>query len=124
MPTVPIGQLLARVLGRAGVHGVYGAPLPGMTVTSIDDLRVAEVLSSVHRAVHGAAAATHLGDGVLRISGASGFVADGEFVVTDTTDLDSLASSLSESYEGSGLDVRLGIDPRTPVVDTLSPRVP
>jgi hypothetical protein len=124
MTTAPIGHLLARVLGQAGIHGIYGAPLPGMVVTSIEDIRVAEVLSSVHRAVHGSAAATHLGDGLLRISGDAVFVADAEFAVTDATDLDSLASSLSGTLDGTGFDVRLGIDPQTPVLDTLAPRVP
>jgi hypothetical protein len=119
MTTATIGQLLTRVLGRVGVHDIYGPLLPGMVVTSIDDTRVAEVLSSVHWAVHGTTAATHLGDGLLRISGSSAFGADAEFVISDVSDLVALASSLPGSLDGPGFDVRLRVDPQTPVFDTI-----
>ena len=69
MTTVPIGRLLARVLAGAGVQGVYGQPLSGMAITWVGDPEVAHVMSVAHRAVHGIAAAAHLGGGVLQISG-------------------------------------------------------
>src|SRR5579872_116617 len=63
------GVLLARVLAAGGIGTVYGLPLMGVPVTAVADPAVAVLLARAHRAVHGVAAAAHVGDGTLVMPG-------------------------------------------------------
>ena len=66
---VTAGQLLRRVLAAGGIGTVYGLPLMGVPVTEVSDPAVAVLLAQAHRAVHGVAAAAHVGDGTLVVPG-------------------------------------------------------
>lgn len=117
------GWLLARVLSAGGIGAAYGRPLDGVPVTEVADPAVALLLAQAHRAVHGAAALAHVGDGTLVVpparpagardaSGPAGTV-----VVEDVDALRALAPLLAERVRGDGIRVDVRIDLARPAPD-------
>ena len=67
---VTAGRLLSQALvAAAGIGAAYGSSLAGVPVTEVADPDVAVLLAQAHRAVHGVAAAAHVGDGKLVVPG-------------------------------------------------------
>ena len=67
--TIPVGELLRRVLAVTGVDAVYGEPLEGVSVTRVRDPATADLLAAAHRRVHRTNAAVHRGGGRVLIGG-------------------------------------------------------
>ncbi len=115
-PTV--GSAVAGALGAAGVHALYGAPLAGLPVIEVEPGPVASAFARAHRAVHGAAAAVHLGGGHLDVLGAGARRRSGDVVVSGEGALDQLATSTRELLSTGGrlvLDLELAAPLRRPV---------
>ena len=114
------GQLLRRVLAAGGIGTVYGLPLDGVPVTVVSDLAVAVLLAQAHRAVHGVAAAAHLGEGTLVVPDPR---ADGTEDTADTLLVDevesvrALAPRLAEGSAAGGVRLQVTIDLAQPVPD-------
>jgi Thiamine pyrophosphate enzyme, central domain len=113
---VTAGLLLARVLAAGGVGAVYGLPLDGVPVTEVTDAAVAVLLAQAHRAVHGVAAAAHIGDGTWVMPGpCRGGDGDADdpvdtVVVEDVETLRALAPLVAQRADGSGLTLQVRID--------------
>jgi hypothetical protein len=117
---VTAGLLLARVLAAAGIGAAYGLPLDGVAVTEVTDPDVAVLLAQAHRAVHGSAAAAHLGDGTLVLPGPRpGDVTEpaDTVVVEDVETLRALPPLLAERSRRDGVRLDVRVDPRQPAPD-------
>ena len=120
---VTAGVLLARVLAAGGIGAVYGHPLDGVPVTEVTDPAVAVLLAQAHRAVHGVAAAAHLGDGTLVVPGPrpggerDAATAAETVVVEDVERLRALAPLVAEGTAADGIRLQLRVDPAQPVPD-------
>jgi hypothetical protein len=117
---VTAGSLLARVLAAGGIGAAYGHPLAGVSVTEVTDPAVAVLLAQAHRAVHGVAAAAHVGDGTLVVPGPrpGGHPnAAGTVVVDEAETLRGLAPLLAERLGGDGVRLQLRIDLAGPAPD-------
>ena len=109
------GVLLAWVLAAGGIGAVYGRPLDDVPVTEVTDPAVAVLLARAHRAVHGVAAAAHVGDGTVVVPGARPGDGDGgdpidTVVVEDAETVRALAPLLAQRVRGDGLRLEVGID--------------
>jgi thiamine pyrophosphate-dependent acetolactate synthase large subunit-like protein len=88
----------------------------GVPVSEVSDPEVAVLLAQAHRAVHGVAAAAHVGERTLVMPGprphgaADGAGPGGTVVVEDAETLRALAPLLSERLRGDGVRLRVGID--------------
>jgi len=117
---VTAGLLLARVLAAGGIGTVYGLPLMGVPVSEVSDPEVAVLLAQAHRAVHGVAAAAHVGEGTLVLpgptSGGAGGLSDpvDTVVVEDVETLRALAPLLAERIRGDGLRLQVRVDAAQP----------
>jgi hypothetical protein len=117
---VTAGLLFARALAAGGIGTAYGLPLLGVPVTEVSDPEVAMLLAQAHRAVHGVAAAAHVGEGTLVVPGPrpdrSGNPAD-SFVVDEVESVRALAPLVAEGAAGSGLRLQVRVDLAQPVPD-------
>jgi hypothetical protein len=117
------GLLCARVLAAGGIGAVYGRPLDGVPLTEVTDPVVAVLLAQAHRAVHGVAAAAHVGDRTLVVPGLRpGADADGPgaaetVVVEDVETLRALAPLLAQHVRGEGARLEMRMDLAQPVPD-------
>jgi thiamine pyrophosphate-dependent acetolactate synthase large subunit-like protein len=90
-------------------------------VTEVADPAVAVLLAQAHRAVHGIAAAAHLGDGTLVVpgprAGGGADAADGTHavLVEDLEALRALAPPLADSVRGGGVRLEVRVDLARPV---------
>lgn len=117
------GSLLAQVLAAGGIGAAYGLPLDGVPVTEVNDPSAAVLLARAHRAVHGVAAAAHVGDRTLVLPG-SRPAGDGDeadpvdtVVVQDVETIRALAPLLAQRVRGDGLRLQVRIDLAQPVSD-------
>jgi hypothetical protein len=120
---VTAGLLLARVLAAGGIGAVYGRPLMGVPVTEVADPSVAVLLAQAHRAVHGVAAAAHLGEGVLVVPGVRpGDAGDHEtvavVVVDDVESLRALAPLVAQAALTDGVRLEVHVDLAQPVPES------
>jgi hypothetical protein len=117
---VTAGSLLARALATGGVGAAYGRALDGVPVTEVIDPAVAVLLAQAHRAVHGVAAAAHVGDRTLVVPGprpGGHPTAAGTVVVDDVETLRGLAPLLAERLRGDGVKLALRLDLARPAPD-------
>ncbi len=119
------GLLLARALAAGGIGAAYGRPLDGVPVTVVADPAVAVLLAQAHRAVHGVAAAAHVGDGTLVVPGVrpGGAVEPADavhtVVVDDVDAVRALAPLVAERAGQDGVRLQLRID-----LTSLAPDLP
>jgi hypothetical protein len=103
----------SAVLGRAGVHTLYGSPAAGLPVVPADE-RIARVLAEAHRAVvNRPAAAVTAGGSQLELPGTSGAVPD-EVTVAAGDDPAELVQRIRSSLAGGGLLMHLDVDAEQP----------
>jgi hypothetical protein len=119
---VTAGLLLARVLAAGGIGAAYGRPLDGVPVTELTDPAVAVLLAQAHRAVHGVAAAAHVGDGTLVVPGprtgpAEATDAADTVAVEDVETLRALAPLVAKGAAVDGVQLRVRIDLAQPAPD-------
>ncbi len=122
----PASEILQRALSAGGVSAAYGLPFPGFPVAEVTDPQVALLLCFAHRAVHGAPAIAHMGDGRIVLVGPRPVLAadNGEGdrtpqlslprrrrVIREADELRALAPFVAEALEGDGMCVDLDFDP-------------
>ena len=117
------GPLLARALAAGGIGAAYGRPLEGVPVTEVADPAVALLLAQAHRAVHGVAAAAHVGAGTLVVPGPR---PDGPWdmagtadavVVDDVESVRALAPLVAGGAAAVGVRLHVRVDLAQPVPD-------
>jgi hypothetical protein len=121
-----VTEALARVLSVAGISAVYGRPLGALPVIEVDDTQVAVLLSVAHRAVNGAPAIAHAGDGELVVVGLRSAFRISEAgrerqamlpvrraAISDPAGLNDLGPQLLVALEGDGMRVRVDLEPES-----------
>jgi hypothetical protein len=128
----PAVQVLRQAVSAAGVTAAYGRPLPGLPVMEVTDAQDALLLCYAHRAVHGAPAVAHMGDGRIVVVGAKPVLGtdegtedggselslpEGRRVVSEADELRTLGPALAEAVDAEGMCVDLDIDLGSPIRD-------
>ena len=135
----PAVQVLRQAIAAAGVTAAYGRPLPGLPVADVDDAQDALLLCYAHRAVHGAPAIAHLGDGRIVVVGPTPALGtdagaedgaselslpEGRRVIDQPDELRALGPAVAEAVDGNGMCVDLDVDLGSPVRDGAVDRPP
>ncbi len=121
-----LGSLLGRVLRAAGVEASYGVPLPGVDVVPVPSPRMAALMAEAHRRIHLRPAAVHHGNEGMVIGSSAGPAGD-PIAVSSADELLALVDAVHAAAwagpdgSGSGLTIKLSLDPDTPAPDVVPP---